>query len=99
MCVLARSSVWCELNILPAPQIRKKNCSCPLTVGPKASEMDFDFKSQTVGNQVTEPHGAQKSSTASQAAVTGTDLFKKSAWFQVTARKRDTQSGGSSEEE
>lgn len=45
--VLIGSSVWCELNILPALQIRKKDCSCPFTVGPEASEMDFDFKSQT----------------------------------------------------
>lgn len=43
-----RSSVWSELNILPDLQIRKKDCSCPLTAGPEASEMDFDFKRQTV---------------------------------------------------
>lgn len=41
--VLVRISVWCELNILPALQIRKKDCSCPLTVGRKASRHGFLF--------------------------------------------------------
>lgn len=46
--VLVRSLIWCELHTLPALQIRKNDCSCPLTVGPEASDTDFDFKSQTV---------------------------------------------------